>query len=275
MPELPEVETVVRQLSKYVLGARVKRVSHCVERLRTPLHRPRLSAAVDGHVVEAIARRGKYIVVHMSSGCRLLLHLGMTGTFRVCPPGEPLQRHEHLVVDLEDGRTWRFLDPRKFGMLEVHEPEAGTWPPGALATMGPEPLREEFTPELLFAMTRKLRTPVKVFLMDQKRVAGIGNIYASEILFAAGVRPGRGVGRLTRKECSRVVAETKRILGLAIEAGGTTISMFSNVDGKMGMFVQQLRVYGKTGEPCHKCGVPIRRRVQGGRSTFYCRSCQS
>jgi formamidopyrimidine-DNA glycosylase len=274
MPELPEAETVARQLDKYLSGTRITAVAIHVPRLREPLDLEALQAVAIGRKVEGTRRRGKFIFVDLSGGATVLIHLGMSGTCRVCPPGAPPGRHEHVVFQLETGGSWRYVDPRRFGMVTPSLVRSGAWLPNGIRTMGPEPLEGQFTPEFLFARTRKRGTPIKQFLLDQRTVAGIGNIYASEILFRAGVRPGRGAKSLTRAECKRVVEETRAVLTEAVAMGGTTIDSHTNVDGSMGMFVQRLRVYGRGGEPCTGCGGDIKRRVQGGRSTFYCSVCQ-
>ncbi len=274
MPELPEAETVARQLSKYLSGYKITTVSIHAPRLREPLDLDGLRKVAVGRTVEGTRRRGKFIFVDLSGGATVLVHLGMSGTCRVCPPGTPLGRHEHVVFELDTGSSWRYVDPRRFGMVTPSLQRHGEWLPPGIKTMGPEPLEELFTSADLFARTRQRVTAIKQFLLDQRNVAGIGNIYASEILFRAAIRPGRAARSLTRAECGRVVDETKAVLAEAVAMGGTTIDSHTNVDGSMGRFVQKLRVYGRDKEPCVSCRGPIKRRVQGGRSTFYCPACQ-
>jgi formamidopyrimidine-DNA glycosylase len=275
MPELPEAETVARQLGKYLSGTRITGVSIHAPRLREPLDLQALQAVTIGRTVEGTRRRGKFIFVDLSNGATVLIHLGMSGTCRVCPPGTPAGPHEHVVFQLSTGGSWRYVDPRRFGMVTPSLVRSGDWLPSGIRTMGPEPLEDQFTPADLFARTRKRSTAIKQFLLDQRTVAGIGNIYASEILFRAAIRPGRAAKRLTRTDCKRVVEETKAVLTEAVEMGGTTIDSHTNVDGSMGRFVQKLRVYGRDGKLCVTCGAEIKRRVQGGRSTYYCSVCQS
>lgn len=274
MPELPEAETVARQLATYLSGKTITEVEVHVPRLRTPLDLDALVAVTVGRVVEGTRRRGKFIFVDLSGGGTVLIHLGMSGTCRICPPATPLERHEHVVFKLDSGESWRYVDPRRFGMVTASQERDGSWLPQGLQTMGPEPLGDDFNATDLFARARKRATPVKQFLLDQRTVAGIGNIYASEILFRAGVMPGQRVSTLTRAACQRIVEESRAVLTEAVAMGGTTIDSHTNVDGSMGRFVQRLRVYGRAGAPCVHCGAAIKRRVQSGRSTFYCSTCQ-
>lgn len=275
MPELPEAETVARQLSKYLAGRTITNVSVHATRLREPLDLVGLRAVAVGRTVEGTRRRGKFIFVDLSGRATLLLHLGMSGTCRICPAGTPPGRHEHVIFELDSGASWRYVDPRKFGMVTPSAVRQGEWLPTGIRTMGPEPLGSAFTAEHLLAVTRGRKTSIKQLLLDQRMVAGIGNIYASEILFRAGIRPGRASGRLTRAQCKRVVVETRAVLEEAVSMGGTTIDSHTNVDGSMGRFVQRLRVYGRAGQPCIVCRAAVKRKVQGGRSTFYCAACQS
>jgi len=274
MPELPEAETVARQLARYLTGRTITAVTIHATRLRQPLDLPALQRVAIGRKVEGTRRRGKFIFVDLSGGATVLIHLGMSGTCRVCPHGAALERHEHVVFELDSGESWRYVDPRKFGMVTPSPVRDGDWLPRGILTMGPEPLGGDFTAADFFAKTRRRTTAIKQFLLDQRTVAGIGNIYASEILFRAAVRPGRAARSLSRMECRRVVAETRFVLEEAVAMGGTTIDSHTNVDGSMGRFVQRLKVYGRGGEPCLVCGAAIKRRVQGGRSTFYCSFCQ-
>ena len=274
MPELPEAETVARQLSRYLSGKTITRVAVFAKRLREPLDLASLARVTVGNKVEGTRRRGKFIFVDVGGGGTVLLHLGMSGTCRVCPPGTPRGRHEHVVFDLDSGESWRYVDPRRFGMVTASPVREGAWLPAGLQTMGPEPLGDDFTATDLFARTRRRTTPIKQLLLDQRTVAGIGNIYASEILFRARIRPSRQAGSLSRASCQRVVDESRAVLTEAVAMGGTTIDSHTNVDGSMGRFVQKLRVYGRAGEACVVCDGSVKRQVHGGRSTFYCSRCQ-
>lgn len=274
MPELPEAETVARQLHGFLCGTTIAGVESFVERLRMPVDVEHLRRLAVGRRVELVDRRAKYIQVHLSGGVIVLLHLGMTGTCRICAPHVERGKHEHVIFALEDGRSWRFVDPRKFGAVQAFAEADHAWPPASLAILGPEPLEAGFSPDYLFQVTRDKRQAIKVQLMDQRVVAGIGNIYASEILHRAGIRPGRASGRVTRRHCRFIVLKSRDVLREAIALGGTTISQHTNVDGSMGRFVQELRVYGRGGEPCVECGTAIKRMAHGGRSTYYCPTCQ-
>jgi formamidopyrimidine-DNA glycosylase len=275
MPELPEVETVVRQLNAELLGRTVEAVSIRVDSFRGEPVDQALTRLLPGRRIVRFFRRGKFIVGDFHDDTRLLLHLGMTGTFRICAGQDPVHKHEHIVFSLADGSSWRFIDPRRFGMIRVFPPEDSRWPPASLREMGPEPLEGSYTSEYLFEKSRKRKVKIKVFLLDQHIVAGIGNIYASEILFRSGIRPGKAAGRLTRNEYTRIIPATRSILQAAIEAGGTTIGTYTDVEGDMGRFKQQLLVYGRGQEPCLTCGTTIKQTVLGGRSTFYCPVCQA
>jgi len=246
-----------------------------IPRLRKVLDVEKLTADCASRRIEGLYRRGKYFVVELSGGTALLMHLGMSGSCRVRPADEPAAKHEHVVFTLDDGESWRFADPRRFGVVQSFQTQVDKWPPPELASLGPEPLEDGFDAVYLFRATRKRRPAIKPFLLDQRVVAGVGNIYASELLFRARVRPGRAAGRVTRRECERMVTATKEVLEEAIAAGGTTIDTYQNVDGEAGRFDRQLNVYGRTGEPCLTCATLIKQQVHTGRSTFYCPSCQS
>ena len=275
MPELPEVETVVRQLERHLKRRTILSVETHIQRLRKVLDLEKLTADCASQRIERLYRRGKYFVVELSGKRALLMHLGMSGSCRVRPADEPAAKHEHVVFTLDDGESWRFSDPRRFGVVQSFRTLVEKWPPPELASLGPEPLEDDFHAAYLFQATRKRKPTIKPFLLDQRVVAGVGNIYASELLFRAGVRPGRAAGRVTRRDCERMVTATKEVLAEAIAAGGTTIDTYQNVDGEAGRFDRQLRVYGRTGEPCLACAAPIKQQVHTGRSTFYCPSCQS
>ncbi len=276
MPELPEVETIVRGLRPHLIGAVIRDVTAGTDRLRAPVSLPALREACCGRRVLGIARRAKYILVDLGPGSGLLLHLGMTGAFRVVPETAPKAPEERVSWHLADGRRWGYLDVRRLGSVEVCALPADGTAPEALAGLGPEPLGEGFDGGLLYAATRGRRSPIKSLLLDQTLIAGVGNIYASEALFRAGIRPQRPGGRLGRAACDRLAAAVRGVLDEAIAAGGTTIDDFRAVDGSAGRFAVRLCVYGRAGEHCPRCGKAdaIRRIVQSGRSTFFCRYCQ-
>ena len=269
MPELPEVETVRRGLAKTVLGRSIIAVAVHERRLRRPLAPSFASALVDRRI-EAVRRRAKYLLLDLDDGAVWLVHLGMTGTLVVVAADAPLRRHTHVVVTLDDGRTLRFHDPRRFGLMKVgHEGELPE-----LASLGVEPLADDFTARMLHATARAQRRAVKSLLMDQGFVAGLGNIYVNEILFAAGVRPRRRTSRVSRVQAERIVAATGAVLGRAIAARGSSISDYRDERGEPGAFQHHFAVYERAGAPCRTCGSAIRRVVIVGRSSYYCPTCQ-
>ena len=274
MPELPEVETTRRGIAPYLIGRRIVNVTLRRADLRWPIPRE-ISELLPGQRIDEVERRAKYLLLHTAAGSALL-HLGMTGVLRVLPPDIPPGAHDHVDLLLEPNkqtgeRILRFTDPRRFGCL--------LWqPPGAthelLADLGPEPLTDAFDGALLWRRSRGRKAAVKLFLMDNAIVVGVGNIYASEALFAAGIDPRRAAGSISRPRYERLAAEVKRILAWAIERGGTTLRDFLNPDGAPGYFFRELFVYGREGEPCKVCGTAIRQAVIGQRSTFWCPRCQ-
>ncbi|MBK8975437.1 MAG: bifunctional DNA-formamidopyrimidine glycosylase/DNA-(apurinic or apyrimidinic site) lyase [Planctomycetes bacterium] len=279
MPELPEIETVRRGVAQHLPGHRVERVA-----LRRPDLRWRIPAAavrdLVGRTCTGAERRSKYLLLPFD-GARepyALVHLGMSGRLFVDllrPRGsEPdWQPHEHWRMRFAGGRLLRYVDPRRFGALDV-VPSAMLASHPLLAALGPEPLGDDFDGAWLFARSRGRRVATKVFVMDAAHVVGVGNIYASESCFRAGIRPGRAAGRLTRAQCDALAGSIRAVLRDAIAAGGTTLRDYIGVDQDAGYFQRELAVYGRAGEPCPRCNTPIRGRVLGGRSTFYCPSCQ-
>lgn len=274
MPELPEVETTRRGLEPHLIGRRVVAIDIRQPMLRWPIARE-LRAHLPGQRIESVERRAKYLLVHTAPGSALL-HLGMSGVLRVLPSDAPVGRHDHVDIELERTpvqapRILRFTDPRRFGCLlwqaagETHE---------LLAMLGPEPLTDAFDGDRLWQRSRGRTAAVKLFLMDNANVVGVGNIYASEALFAAGIDPRRAAGGVSRARYARLAAEVKRILAWAIERGGTTLRDFLDPDGAPGYFFRELNVYGRAGEACRVCSTPIRQIVLGQRSTFWCPHCQ-
>lgn len=269
MPELPEVETVVRSLAPELVGRRVARVTVHERRLRGGVAR-RFAADLRGRRIERVERRGKYFLATLDDGHVWLVHLGMTGRLTIDAPDAGVRRHDHVVVCLDDGRLVVYNDPRRFGRMAVLDAAGVRGETGA----GVDPLAADFDGAALFALTRKRRTSVKALLMDQRRIAGLGNIYTSEILFRAGVRPRRRAALLRRVDCERIVDATRAVLAEAIAQGGSSISDYRDGFGREGWFQLQLAVYDRAGEPCRRCETPIRARVVVGRSTFYCPRCQ-
>lgn len=270
MPELPEVETTRRGIEPLVLEKCVERVLIHNGSLRWPV-----SAAIvrqlPGARVLAVERRSKYLLVRFAEGT-LIIHLGMTGHLRVVPLAEPLRKHDHVEIVFEGGLALRFNDSRRFGALlwTVEEPLQHE----RLIGLGPEPLDQGFTAVALHERARGRSVAVKPFLMTAAVVVGVGNIYASEALFRAGIDPRKPAGRVSLAACKRLVDAVREVLKEAIDAGGTTIRDFTDSEGRPGYFTQQLRVYGRSGEPCRDCGAAIRQVRLGQRSTYFCPDCQ-
>ena len=270
MPELPEVETTRRGLAPWVIDRRVEKVIVRERRLRWPVPRG-LARRLAGRRIRGLGRRGKYLLFHIDGGT-LIVHLGMSGSLYLVPADTPAGPTEHLDLVLDDGRALRLRDPRRFGAVLWTGADPGRHP--RLAGLGPEPLEAAFDGDYVWRHTRGRRTAIKNWLMDAGQVAGVGNIYASEALFRAGIRPGRAAGRLTRAECDRLARTVKAVLREALRAGGTTLRDFLGGDGRPGYFRQRLFVYGRAGAPCRRCATPVRRRRIGQRSSFYCPRCQ-
>jgi formamidopyrimidine-DNA glycosylase len=274
MPELPEVETTRRGLAPHVEGRRVREVVLRRPDLRWPIPRE-VSELLPGQRITAVRRRAKYLLLDTEVGSALL-HLGMSGSLRVLPPSTAVTTHDHVDVALDAAngsprRVLRFNDPRRFGCL-LWQPRGTTHE--LLRDLGPEPLSDAFDGEYLFALSRGRKAPVKVFLMDQRVVVGVGNIYVAEALFAAGVSPLRAAGRVSRESYLRIAESIRRILQYAITRGGTTLRDFLSPDGAPGYFEQELSVYGREGEPCKTCGRALTLTTIGQRATVWCRHCQ-
>lgn len=269
MPELPEVETTRRGLLPLLLHRTVDRVVVRERRLRWPVPAA-LSRELTGMRIDDIARRAKYLLLRSRAGS-VILHLGMSGSLRVLPDGTPPEKHDHVDLVFDGNRCLRLRDTRRFGAVlwTRRDPLQHS----LLRDLGPEPLGNAFDGECLYQHARGRRIAVKSLIMNGRVVVGVGNIYASEALFLAGIHPNRPAGRISL-ERYRLLAETiRRVLSAAIEAGGTTLRDFSS-NGEPGYFGQRLRVYARRGEACEGCGEPIRQRVIGQRSTFYCPRCQ-
>jgi len=269
MPELPEVETTRRGIALLITGCQIAELLLRTDKLRWPLDRS-LCESLPGQSVRKVERRAKYLLLHCNDGA-LILHLGMSGSLRVVAADRTENKHDHVDLIFTNGSCLRFNDPRKFGaLLWCDEPQRHP----LLANLGPEPLSDQFDGEYLWQASRQRKTAIKPFIMDQKLVVGVGNIYASEALFRAGIRPAAVAGRVSRARYEKLAAAIKQVLAEAIAAGGTTIADFQQADGKPGYFAQQLQVYGRQGEPCPQCGRPVSSVKLGQRSTYFCRSCQ-
>ena len=272
MPELPEVEVLRRSLAPRLHGRRIERVELHQRGLREPFAARRLHALA-GARVATLRRRGKYLLIDLDGERTLVVHLGMSGRLTLVAADEPREVHEHLALHLDRDERLRLRDPRRFGLVFV-APTAHLAADPHFSHLGGEPLDPGFSGELLADAARGRRGPVKNFLMDARIVVGVGNIYASEALFRAGIRPDRSVGRLGAARWQRLAVAVVAVLRQAIEQGGTTLNDFTDGAGRSGEFQVALDVYGRDGEPCRHCGARIRRAVQAGRSTFFCPRCQ-
>lgn len=269
MPELPEVETTRTGLVPRLTGRVLSRVEIRTPRLRWPIQSD-LAGRITGQRLKGIARRGKYLLFDFGETTQIV-HLGMSGSLRLTVPNEPPGIHDHVDWLFDDGTCLRMRDPRRFGaVLWTDHPDHHP----LLASLGPEPLTEAFNAHTLHTQCRHRTSAIKTVIMDAHVVVGVGNIYASESLFHAGIRPGTAARRLSRPACERLVAAIKRVLNAAIAAGGSSLRDYVSTDGELGYFQLQTRVYGRTGLPCKRCGTPIRRLVQGQRATYYCPACQ-
>ncbi len=274
MPELPEVEVSRQGLLPYLTGQRITGAIVRVDKLRHPVS-PALGNRLTGLRLNTIRRRGKYLLfdcTSQSGGGWLLLHLGMSGSLRLVPPDTPAQKHDHFDLLFEQ-TVLRLRDPRRFGLLLWHAGETIDAHP-LLACLGVEPLSEAFDGEWLYSATRHRRAPIKPLLMDARVLVGIGNIYASESLFLAGISPLRAAGNVGRSECATLADAIRQTLQQSIAAGGSSVRDYVHSDGGAGCFQLSCAVYDRKGLSCHACGTPISAIRQAGRSTFYCSRCQ-
>lgn len=270
MPELPEVETTRRGLARHARGRRIRTLKVYQRRLRWPVAAD-LPRRLAGQRIVALGRRAKYLLLELESGT-LLLHLGMSGSLRVLPADAPRLPHDHFDLVLDSGATLRLNDPRRFGSLLYTAGDPLAHP--LLAHLAPEPFDRRFDAEYLWRVTRRRRVAVKQLLMNSRLVVGVGNIYASEALFRARIRPRRTAHSLSRAEAARLTRAVRAVLRQAIRAGGTTLRDYLRTDGSPGYFRQRLYVYERAGRPCRRCGTLVRAITQGQRSTYYCPSCQ-
>lgn len=270
MPELPEVETTRRGLAPHLEGRRVRAVQVRERRLRWPVDAD-FEKRISGAKILRLERRAKYLLVHTDRGCAIW-HLGMSGSLRLVEGKLPAEKHEHIDWRLDSGLSLRYRDPRRFGALLWTEGDPGQHP--LLAHLGPEPLGEDFCGEHLYFASRSRRQAVKALIMDGRIVVGVGNIYASESLFLAGIDPRKAANSISRARYRRLAEVIRQVLARAIEQGGTTLRDFIGGDGQPGYFAQQLNVYGRAGEPCPTCGGPVRELIIAQRNTFFCSRCQ-
>jgi formamidopyrimidine-DNA glycosylase len=270
VPELPEVETTRRGIEPHVAGARIREVIIRRHDLRQPVSTD--IAAIEGRRITAVRRRSKYLLLAIDDGSTLLIHLGMSGSLRVVAPSGPWKTHDHAGFTLDHGKQLRFHDPRRFGLILRLAGDPLKHP--LLKDLGPEPLEAGFTAGHLQAACGKRSAAIKLVIMDAKVVVGVGNIYASEALFRAGILPRTPACRVSRPRLAKLAKAIRDVLTEAIAEGGTTLRDFLHSDGRPGYFRQRLYVYERKGEPCRVCGTPIRHAVIGQRSTYWCPKCQ-
>ena len=272
MPELPEVETVRRALVPAMEGRRIAAAHVGRPDLRWPLP-DRLAERLTGRTVGPLSRRGKFLLLSLDAGETMLMHLGMSGSVRIHDSPPPIGKHDHMMLEMAGGADARWIvfnDPRRFGWIDLFSSDSHPM----LRGMGPEPLGNAFSAASLMNGLASRRGPVKTALLDQRLVAGIGNIYACEALFGAGLSPRRRAHTIGPRRAERLASSIRDVLQRAIEDGGTSLRDHVQPGGEIGYFVQRLSVYGREGQPCHHCGATIRSLVQSARSSFYCPDCQ-
>lgn len=271
MPELPEVETTRRGIAPHVTGSVITEVMVRRGDLRQPVSDT--LNQVEGRTVLRVSRRSKYLLLEIDDGSSVLIHLGMSGSLRVIGPDDAWKKHDHVGITLANGRQLRFHDPRRFGLV-LHLSGADPMTHPLLKDLGPEPLEDAFTVAHLKAVCATRNAAIKLVIMDAKNVVGVGNIYASEALFRAGIRPATAARSVSKPRLGKLVAAIREVLADSIREGGTTLRDFLKSDGEPGYFKQRLFVYGRKDEPCRVCGTPIRQAVLGQRATYWCPACQ-
>ncbi|MBF0446611.1 MAG: bifunctional DNA-formamidopyrimidine glycosylase/DNA-(apurinic or apyrimidinic site) lyase [Magnetococcales bacterium] len=271
MPELPEVETIRRGLEPLLSDQIIRQVTVRRPDLRWPIPAEVLRQSLPGQTILAVTRRGKYLLLPIADGT-LIVHLGMSGVLRYLAADTPFVKHDHFDLALGNGAHLRLNDPRRFGAVLWTTQPAKSHP--LIASLGPEPLTDDFSKKQLYEQSRGRKLAIKNFIMDAHHVVGVGNIYAAEALFLAGIHPEQAAGDLTKPAAERLVSAIKKVLTFAIEQGGTTLKDFRHSDGQPGYFQQSLNVYGRQGQGCPACSTPIEQIRLGGRSTAFCPQCQ-
>lgn len=270
MPELPEVETSRRGIEPHILGQRVSEVIIRQKKLRWPVPAS-IKKQLPSQIIRQVERRGKYLLLLTDNGT-LIIHLGMSGSLRILPANTAAEKHDHFDIAFENGKLLRLRDPRRFGAVlwtskdPLHHK--------LLSQLGPEPLSDNFNTDYLYSISRNRKVAIKTLIMNSHIVVGVGNIYASESLFLAGINPRRSAHRISKQRYGKLVCAIKTILSRAIQQGGTTLRDFTQQDGKPGYFQQTLSVYGRTDQPCPICASPVKQFTQAQRSTYYCPHCQ-
>lgn len=270
MPELPEVETTLRGLAPHLLGETVSDIVIRQPKLRWPIPHD-LPHILHNQTIRSLQRRAKYLLLNFDHGA-LILHLGMSGHLRILTCATLPEKHDHFDLILRNGKTMRLRDPRRFGAVLWHVGKPATHP--LLAKLGPEPLLDEFDSDVLYRTIRSRSTAIKLVMMDNQVVVGIGNIYANESLYRAGINPKLPARSLTKIHCERLVTEIRNTLRESIELGGSSLRDYVDSDGQQGYFQQNYWVYGRAGLPCRRCGTQIQLIRQGQRTSFYCTQCQ-
>ena len=270
MPELPEVETTRRGIEPHVAGVKIREVILKRRDLRQPISETITS--LEGRKIKGVSRRSKYLLFAIDDGSTLLIHLGMSGSLRVIDPKADWKKHDHIGITLSNGKQLRYHDPRRFGLALHFTGDPFDHP--LLRSLGPEPLEDGFTATHLKALCASRTAAIKLVIMDAKVVVGVGNIYASEGLFRAGILPATPANKLTLPRLKKLAAAIRAVLTDSIEQGGTTLRDFLHSDGEPGYFRQRLFVYERKGEPCLVCGTKIQHEVLGQRSTYWCPKCQ-
>lgn len=271
MPELPEVETTRKGIAPYVVDETVVNVIIREKQLRWPIP-TRLKHSLKDQQIKKLQRRAKYLIFYTDNGC-MLLHLGMSGSLRIIADNQPPGRHDHVDIVFGSGNILRFHDPRKFG--SIHWTKKDPMQHKLICRLGPEPLVNTFNTDYLYSRSRNRTQSIKTFIMDSRIVVGVGNIYASESLFLAGINPNRKAGGVSKASYEKLVVAIKDVLNRAIKKGGTTLRDFISGEGKPGYFKNELQVYDRANEPCINCKKPIKMIRLGQRSTFYCAKCQN
>ena len=275
MPELPEVEVVKNGLAPHITNRIITAVRSSGKQLRNPVPDADMRNTLPGCTIISLKRRAKYLILGFNTGALLVIHLGMTGKLGLFPHKSNRLRHDHVALLLDNGMELRLNDVRRFGSIHLVPPEkADTLEQTVIKNTGPEPFDPAFNVDYLLKKAAGKTKPVKNFIMDNNVVAGIGNIYANESLFAAGIKPASPTGSISRKKWNTFITETRKVLEWAIECGGSTISDFLDASGQPGYFQINFKVYGKKDQPCTVCSTPIERTVIGGRASYYCCRCQ-
>ncbi len=275
MPELPEVEVICQGIRPFLVGRTITAISYSGKRLRQPVPMESMQRDVINQTITTVERRAKFLQIGLQRGDMLIIHLGMTGNLGIFSPSAPRAKHDHVLWSLDNATELRYNDIRRFGSIRLLTlNEVADREETIFKTTGPEPFSDEFSPEYLQNLAKDKTLAIKLFIMTNQVVAGVGNIYANESLFAAGIKPTKKAQMLTRKEWDRLVSEIRKVLRHAIDCGGSTISDFLNAHQERGYFQINFKVYGREGEKCNLCSAKVMKLKIGGRASYYCPICQ-